>query len=289
MELISREMPKDYTMVDTSDWHLGALNCHKDAIEEMLGKIARKKNYYMMSKGDLIEAILPSDKRYACCSVDVKEGLLTPAQQADKIVSMCQPIKKKIVAFGLGNHEYHLLNTQDFGRYIAAQLGVPYGTAAYKFIATDKIGNVYHKFFATHGRRQLPKGAKDPIQREANRKAALRRMLEETGWGDCIYMSCGHTHQLLVVEPTTTSSLYLTDSGGSIHQHFRVQGAQNRDYIPPDSRWYSNSGSFLKLYSPPGSQAIGYGEMAMFGPAEIGWIEIHVQGGQVVQVEKVTT
>ena len=287
MELIRRQMPMDYVLCDTSDYHRGSINHHRDGLLQLIDKVARKKNYFLTNKGDSIEAILPNDKRYATCNVEFKENLLTPADQAESLIKDFMPIRKKIVAWGHGNHEYKLINTQDFGRYIAAQLGVPYGCVSYKFIATDKAGKIMHKFFMTHGSGSLPKGAKDPIQRMANRKAQLRRMLENTGHADCVVKSMGHTHQLLVVEPTVTDQLYLTDDGTRVKQHYNVRSAQDIDYIPPDSCWYVNTGSFLKLYTPPGSCAIGYGEIAMYGPAEMGWAEIHVQGGQVVHVEKV--
>lgn len=286
MELITRDMPLDYTLIDSSDYHYGALNCSRDAIRAMIDKVATKRNYFLANKGDSIEAITPDDKRFASCSADVKNNLLTPQQQADALITDFLPIRKKIVAWGHGNHEYKLINTADFGKYIAGQLGVPYGSVAYKFIAAHK-GETMHKFYLTHGYGSLPRGAKDPIQREANVKAALRRKLENTGHADCIYMSMGHTHQLITVNPTIENQLYLTDDGNNLKQHYRVQEKQNKAHISPDSRWFGCSGSFLKLYSPPGSHAIGYAEVAMYGPGEIGWLEVHVQGGQVVAVEKV--
>ena len=287
MELIKHVMPRDYVLIDSSDYHYGALNCSRDKIKEMINKVATKKNHFLVNKGDSIEAILPNDKRYASCSIDVRENLLTPAQQADAVVKDFYPIRKKIIGWGFGNHEYKLLNTMDFGRYIAAQLQVPYGTYAFKFTAVDKDHNLMHKMFFTHGYGSINSCAKDDIQKAANRKASLRHKLCKAGFGDCIYMSCGHTHQLLVVEPTVEHKLFLTDDGGKIRQHYHVQAEQNVQYIPPDSRWYGCSGSFLKLYSEPGSFAISYAEVAGYEPSEIGWLEVHVQDGKVVKVEKV--
>jgi hypothetical protein len=143
-----------------------------------------------------------------------------------------------------------------------------------------------HKFYFTHGNGSLPKGAKDPIQRKANRKAAIRRKLEETGISDCIVMSFGHTHYLEVVEPTVHDALYITDDGHNHKQHYQVPSVQNADYIPPDSRWYCNTGSFRKLYTPSGSHIVDYGEVAMYGPTELGCIKITVEDRQVVKVEK---
>lgn len=287
MELIKKQMPRDYVIIDSSDYHYGSANCARESIKEMIDKVATNKNYFLINKGDSIEAILPNDKRYANCSMDIKENLLTPQQQADAVIKDFSPIKNKILAWGFGNHEYKLLNTLDFGRYIAAQLGVPYGTYAYKFTSLDKNNNVMNKMFFTHGYGQLSSNAKDDIQRLANKKAALKNKLCKSGFGDCIYMSMGHTHQLMVVDPTVEDKLFLTDNGDQIKQHYHVISEQNVSYIPPDSRWYGCSGSFLKLYSTPGSFAISYAEVAGYEPSEIGWLEIHVHDGKVAAVEKV--
>jgi hypothetical protein len=287
MELIQKQMPKDYVLIDSSDYHYGSLNCSRDKIKEMVEMVATKKNYFLINKGDSIEAILPNDKRYASCGMDIKENLLTPIQQADAVVSDFAPIKNKILAWGFGNHEYKLLNTMDFGRYIAAQLSVPYGTYAYKFSALDNKNNIMHKMFFTHGYGNINSSAKDDIQKLANKKASLKGKLCKSGFGDCIYMSCGHTHQLLVVEPTVEDKLYLTDDGVGIKQHYHVLTEQNASYIPTDSRWYGCSGSFLKLYSSPGSYAISYAEVGGYEPSEIGWLEVHVQDGKVCKVEKI--
>lgn len=287
MELIKRTMPRDYVLIDSSDYHYGSLNCSRDKIRAMVDKVATRKNHFLVNKGDSIEAILPNDKRYASCGIDVKESLLSPAQQADAVVKDFMPIRDKIVAWGFGNHEYKLLNTMDFGRYIAAQLQVPYGTYAFKFTAMDKQQRLMHKMFFTHGYGSINSCVKDDIQKMANRKASLRHKLCKSGFGDCVYMSCGHTHQLMVVEPTAEHKLYLTDDGHGIKQHYYTLIDQRASYIPPDNRWYGCSGSFLKLYSEPGSYAISYAEVAGYEPSEIGWLEVHVQDGEVVSVEKI--
>lgn len=285
MELISSQLPLDCEIYDTSDYHYGALNCARDKIREVIDIVAANKRRFLINKGDSIDAVLPNDKRYASCAMDYRDMLLTPEQQADAIIKDFLPIKHRILAWGLGNHEFKLINTCDFGRYIAKALDVPYGTAAFKFTALDKQGNPMFKFFHAHGKGKVPAGAKDPIQREANRKAWLKRTLESLS-GDCIYMSMGHGHHLIIVEPTTGDSLYMVDDGENIRQKYRVMPFQNAEYISPESRWYSMTGGFLKLFSPPGSGAVGYGEMALYSPTEMGCTKIIVQGGQVVAVEK---
>ena len=271
-----------------SDLHLGEFNCHMAGIQEVVDEVASKKNHFLINGGDSIAAILPNDKRWNSLGADLKNQLLTPKQQADAVIEIYRPAAKqgKIKAIGFGNHEYKLINTMDFGKYIAESLNVPYGGITYKFCALDRSGNLMHKFYYTHGNGCLPKGAKDPIQRKANIKAAIRRKLENTLISDCIVMSFGHTHQLEVVEPTVNDALYITDDGENHRQHYQVAADQNADYIPPDSRWYTNTGSFRKLYAPSGSHVIDYGEAAMYGPTELGCIKITVEDRKVVKVEK---
>jgi hypothetical protein len=287
MELIKKQMPRDYVLIDSSDYHYGSLNCSREKIKEMIEKVATKKNYFLINKGDSIEAILPDDKRFNSCGIDVKENLLTPIQQADAVVKDFAPIKNKIIGWMSGNHEHKLLNTMDFGRYIAAQLGVPYGAYVCKFIALNQKNEIMHKMFFTHGYGNINSNAKDDIQKLANMKASLKNKLCKTGFSDCVFMSCGHNHQLLVVDPTVEDKLYLTDDGVGIKQHYHVMTDQNIPYIHPDSRWYGSSGSFLKLYTSPGTYSINYAEVFGYAPSEIGWLEVHVQDNKVVNVTKV--
>jgi hypothetical protein len=285
MELISRELPADCEIYDTSDYHYGALNCHREGIRQIVAEVAAKRNRFLINKGDSIDAVLPNDKRYASCAMDYQDMLLTPEQQADAIVQDFLPIRRRILAWGLGNHEYKLINSHDYGRYIARQLQVPYGGVAFKFIAKGG-GEVKYKLFCAHGRGKVPAGAKDPIQREANRKAWLKRSLESLA-GDCAYMSIGHGHYLITVNPTTQDQLYMNDDGSELHQHYHTVAEQNAEYIPPESRWYTMSGSFLKLFSPPGSGAISYGEMALYPPTEMGCVKLVVRDHRITAVEKV--
>lgn len=279
-------MPKDYTLVQTSDWHLGPSNCHREAIFRMIERVALDPDCYIVGVGDLVDAVVPSDKRYAHCAMELDNPLLTPHEQAREVTGILEPVRDKVVAVGLGNHEYTTLNTFNICAYICDTLSLPYGAYNFKFIAIGKT-NPVHKMYFTHGAGQLPSGAKDPIQRMANRKAALKRKLDESKHADCIYLGCGHNHQLLTVEPTVEDELMLTDVNGSLEQKYRYHEDQTADYIPPESRWYGSSGSFLKLYSEPGSGAVSYGEVKGYPPAEIGWLEIVVRDYQVVGVNKV--
>jgi len=271
-------------ILDAGDLHVGTVTCHYAGIDKMVEWIKEKPNRYLNLKGDLIEAIVPGDKRFSMRSVDLR--FKTPKDQADYLVERLKPIADNIIGLCIGNHELKLLGTFDVVEYIASALGISkhaYGAGIYKFISTYK-GRVKFKALFVHGHRHLPAGAKDPIQRLANQKAAQKRILEELGIADCVYSSQGHSHQLLVVEPTVEASLYLTDNGKYIQQHHRVRHKQNSEYIPSESRWFCCTGSFMKAYTDPGSYAMSYAE-GKYAPSELGCVKITVEDGEVVHAE----
>jgi len=285
MEIIKVTMPDSFTVYDISDLHLGSPNCAEETLEETIDKIASEKNAYVIFKGDSIEAILPNDKRYLHSAV--KTELQSPKAQADRVIEIFQPVKDKILAWGIGNHELKLWNTMDFGKYIADSLGTCYGAYNFKLHYLDKNVDLMFKTYHTHGMGSVHSNAKDEIQYDANRKAALKHKLVKSGHADCIYMSRGHDHQLIVVEPTVSGKLFLTDDGVGIHQKYHTASPQNTEYIPPDSRWYATTGSFRKLYSKPGLGTVDYGEGVGYAPSEIGYAKMTIEDKTLVKVEKV--
>lgn len=284
MELISRVMPADYTLIDTGDWHLGNVNAHMGGIRECIERLKHPDTFVVL-KGDLLDSILPNDKRYAHCSVNIP----TPMASLDLLTELLQPVRDKILAVMLGNHEYKLINTLNVAWELAKRLDAPYGGYACKFISLDEKHKVRHKMFLTHGYGSLPAGAKDVIQRKANRESALKRRLEGTGHTDCIVMSMAHVHQLMAVNPTINSEVMLTDNGKKIKQQYRVATKQSLDYIPSEARYYGCSGSMLKTNTEPGVGALAYSEVFMYGPSEMGWLEWKIKGGEVVGCKRVVT
>lgn len=285
MEIIKHVMPDNFTICDMSDFHLGSPNCAEETLCEVVEQIKNTEDCYVIFKGDAIEAILPNDKRYLHSAV--RDGLQSPKQQADKVVEIFDRIRTRVLGWGIGNHELKLWNTMDFGKYIADNLGCPYGAYNFKIHFNDSNGNLMFKTYHTHGMGGLHSNAKDDIQYNANRQAQLKHKLVRSGHSDCIYMSRGHDHQLITVDPTVQDKLYLTDDGVGIHQKYHQMVPQNSDYIPPDSRWYATTGSFRKLYSKPGLGTIDYGEVVGYAPSELGFALVTVVDKQIVDVRKV--
>ena len=282
MEIVRIDVDrKDFDVVIFGDIHYGAANVAHSLVDDMISDVA-EKGMYALNLGDNIEAIAPGDKRFSCSSIDTSQ--MTAYAQRDFFIEKFRPIRKNIKAIGMGNHEHTLINETNIGQDIATALGTKFCGLMYTahFFYNDKL---LFKFFIAHGARTMPVGAKDPIQREANQKAWLKRQLDQTGISDCILMAMGHTHQLLLQPPTVDNEILISSSADSLHQHTRPNQPQNMSYIAPDRRWYINTGSFLKLYSEPGSLIFGYAEMRMLRPARLGWPEINVVDGEVVDIE----
>lgn len=285
MELIKKELPKDYELVQCGDIHIGSPTSSEESVKEMVEYVATNKNVFLANIGDNIEAIAPNDKRFAFSNTPYK----TAQQQADRVVELFKPIRDKIIAWGSGNHEWKLINTCDWGKYIADALNVPYGSYVYK-VEVHRRGNhkLMHKLWFTHGAGYIGSNAKDDIQREANMKASLKGKLSRSSHADCVYCGMGHIHKSIIVKPTVENRLYCnTNESGHIKQHYHVMSNQDADYIPPDSRFYVSSPSFMKLYSKPGSGYIGYGEIAGYEPSEIGYTKIIVDDTKIVDVQAI--
>jgi len=268
-----------------SDLHVGSQLFKEHLFQKyVVQPLIDNDDLYAVLNGDLIEGITNGDKRFNRKAVD--KSFDSPQEEAEYVIELLKPVPKgKLLGGCLGNHEITNAATFDAFRMISRDLDIPYGAGIYKLIVTNN-NKVVHKHLMCHGKWTLPKGAKDPIQREANRKAAQKRLLESLGHSDCITASCGHHHALLVVNPTVTDHLYLTDDGSKIKAKFRVSSNQKAEYIPSESRWFIGSGAYRGNLADPGSGAIDYAEL--FEPASLGHAMIHAVDGEVVKVEEVT-
>jgi hypothetical protein len=284
MEILKKKLPKNYKMVVFGDCHLGSPSVNEDTIKELNEFVNSEEHIYVTNIGDNIEAIGPTDKRFAFS----KAKYQTAQEQCDGFIELVKPIKKRILAIGLGNHEHTLLNTFNAAKYIAAMLDVSNGMYSYKLeIYNEKNDKLMHKILCHHGFGAITSNAKDRIQAEGNMKATLKNKFNRLGHADVIACYQGHIHRFLIVEPTINNELYLTTKDGKFKQHYRYNERQDAEYISPDARWVCSTGSFMKTYADPGSGFINYSEVAGYAPAEIGYLLQTVEDGEVVKVERV--
>lgn len=288
MEVVSQSLPisGNCSIYLAGDFHYGALTCSRSSIAQMVDEVKRDKGSLLILMGDLIEAITPSDRRWRTTSVAWQDRLFTPEEQAKALVSDLSPLKGRIPVVLAGNHEWKLMDTVCFPDLVADALDSVYGSASC-VVHFDWKGRPAFRFHVMHGGWTPASNAKDVVQADANMRAALKMRLQDQV-GDCVGQFCGHGHRLLIQPPTAEQHLYITTTKkGKIQQNYKVSPPQNAGYLHPDTRWFGMTGSFLKLYSPPGSKAIGYAEMYGYRPAEIGCLKATVKDGQLAKVEKV--
>lgn len=239
-----------------------------------------KKNLFV-HHGDAVEAITVDDKRY---DIRTTKNPI-PLEQAYQCVENLKPLSK-IDPRGvllMGNHEAALLKFGNISEFIADSLNLQFGTYSCKIHYVDKKGRLLFKHFATHGRRSISSAADDPERRLTNRRLSLKRLLKNKA-GDCALMSRGHTHQLLTLSPSP--SLYLTDNGRELQQHYTTDHADiTGRWIHPDSRWYVSTGCFYRLYGDMGQ--VSYAEMFDYDPTELGFAVVRVRNRVIAGIDQI--
>lgn len=283
MRLLECVLPPDANIYKLSDDHEGALAQHTDGLHEAIQTIEQDSIGYWCHLGDWLETLMV-DHPYYDPRVLAKdeEGIPSvPMKQAENQANRYMPIKDKLLAGLLGNHEQRALKYGNLVQYLLGLMGRPetYGGYSCKLSIKDAKGKTRLKLFLHHGRNIAESRAGTERQRQANREAQLMRILHPLA-GDCQVMSMAHTHRLIVVEPM--NRLYLVDDGLKIKQKY-IKSASG-DYIDPENRWYVNTGSFYR------SQMIGmdsYPEKAMYPPTELGYPVIEMRDYQIANVRKV--
>jgi hypothetical protein len=282
MRTINKALPKDYTVVISSDLHLGSATVSEEHISEMVNHVVTTDNCYMLNIGDNTETITPTDKRFNFTTCKYK----TVQDQADAVIKLFKPLGKKLLAMGDGNHEKVVKHVMDVNKYIAQQLDVPYGGVEYKFAAYDETTmELMHKMYFHHGYGSIGSSVSCDIRALANKQIALKSKMLKQRHSDCVVMGMGHIHQSLIVYPTSQSRMHLnSEKNGKVKQFYRFNESQNTDYIAPDSRFYFSNACFYKKYGDNDDEG-NYVIDAMYEPVEIGYTKIIIQNTKVVEIE----
>lgn len=281
MQILSRELPKTHDLYMAGDIHNGTVFQHEDGVNQLIEAVGSKHSNRLILMGDLAEAITIDDKRYSRSSENVK--IPTPVLQYKDLVKRFKPIAKQIVVANDGNHDLKIANR--YGNCVkdifCQELNVPHGTYTSKISITDSKGKLMYKVFASHGFGSISSSLTDPAKKEAGMLASLRNRLMYHS-SDCAISVMGHTHKLLIRRPA--SELYLYDDGQDKIKHGYTAHPQVGEYIPPDSRWYVNSGCFYKLYV---NGITGYAEMKGYTPNELGYAVAQIDNGKIMDIKKV--
>jgi len=276
MNLTTAEIKPDCDIYLPGDTHFGSTASSEHSVLDMIERIKKNKSAYWIHMGDWIEAIMVDDKRFNYKTTKTP----VPLQQADEAIEIFRPIADKCILGLTGNHELTLEKYGNLAEYICKNLKTFYGGYSAVITFTIKKKQVF-KMFLAHGiGGPLRSNSKDSLQAKANKLAALKlRMAKKLA--DCLVMAMGHTHQLLCVEPEP-ENLIITSDSKKLKQQYLSHFTGTESYIPEFSRWYINTGSFLRTY------VIGettYSERAGYDPIVLGYPIIRVRKGRVVKVD----
>jgi predicted phosphodiesterase len=277
MKILTALVPSSCDVVLFGD--TGDVMQHEDGVRQVIDFIASGEDRRAIHMGDEINAIVTDDKRYQ--SDTTKNPI--PVKQMLAAVEQYKPIRSKILCWLKGNHTDKLHRFGNLTELMCRpeHLDVPYGTWSARLELADENGPFAKMFLMHGGAFTLSSNAKDYEQRMANMKASLKmRMVHKAG--DCVVMACGHTHKLMVVEPAR--KLFLVTDDGKLKQRYTFPAMQADGYINPDSRWYVNTGSFLRLYQ---DGVDGYAERLGLDPVELGYAVVEIRDRKVAGVRRV--
>ena len=280
MQVLSKNLPDNHNLFHFGDLHDGSVLSSRKGWDRLCNMMSSEyegcSNNYGIDGGDMVEAIMVDDIRFS--PEKLTEPL--PLAQIDQAIALRQPIKEKLLAILMGNHERRLWKFGDITAKVCATLGVDYGTYTARLSIKDKDGKLMYKVYETHGFRNISSTADDPNRRRSTIEVILKRHLKFKA-GDCAVMVKHHCHKLLVCKPE--SELYLVDDGKKVKQAYTHWG-QEANYIHPDARWYGSAGSFLRLH---GKGISGYAEIMEYDPVELGFLITKVRDRKIVGVDSI--
>ena len=272
-------MPADHEIVWIACTHFGNPYRHAEGLEEIVQYVARGSNRRAALVGDIAEAINPLDRRY-----EQGKHKQTITEQYGDAEDIFRPIRNKVLFACSGNHDSKVRHYGDMVKDIFCKhLRIPYGTVSCKLIVSDKSGKLMYKAFATHPHSGMIRSSNpDPIMREASEKSQLKRRLARERMADCILNMAAHFHKAIVVKPF--QELYLVDDGERIKQRYIAEAHATDEYIDENLRWYGSIPGWIKKYGELGTD--GYTERAGYDPLPLGAIKTVVQGGKIVDMDK---
>ena len=202
---------KEIGLATCGDWHLGAMTCDEDAVDDWIAKVHDNK-WYVILMGDLMEnATIGSVGA-------VFEQIKNPQSQLNLTIEKLTPIKEYIIGGVAGNHGRRSVKSVglDPDEIICTQLGTKYwGPAA---LGRIQVGKAHWTIFVHHGH-----GGGALLGSKLN--VIAERMTKIVPMAD-LYLA-GHTH----ADVAGSDSRYeLTTNSGAVrlarqHRHFSGTGS----------------------------------------------------------------
>ena len=264
---------------NVSDYHVGSLAFHEKAAVALHERILDEKAYLTFG-GDAGEAKLIDSPHFN--PDGLHKRMLNPQDQADHFIGLMQTLadEDRILLMSPGNHDQYLAPNFNLMKYICDKLGILDRMGSYQ--SWLNVNGCTMHFW--HGRPTLPRGAKDPIQREANQRAWLKNKLEGlAGSAQAQYMA--HIHKVLVQPPEEHYTL-LDHEENCKGRFFREQPTEidGKVWIPPSARWYASTGT-LRRSGVFGTQ--DYSEVAGYAPTPMACTKTTQHYNKIHKIEKV--
>lgn len=108
------------------DLHKGSKSCDLRGFKSFISDNDNLTYYFL--NGDMWDAIYFSDKRFAASGQEHTDKDAPIDDEVEEMVELLSPIKGRIIAVGIGNHEYTVLKKHhtNMSKRLADKLGVPY-------------------------------------------------------------------------------------------------------------------------------------------------------------------
>lgn len=233
MKPVVLELPENLERIDVhllGDWHIGDPLCDLGSVAEKLDEIREKPNAYCILGGDLCDMALRDSVG------DVHGAKLSPMGQVERVVSLLEPVKGKVLCMVRGNHENRVYKSTGIDplAFAASELGLSErysDTSALLFVQfghdTKHGGRMQYTMYVTHG---AGSGRKEG--------GKLQRLADLQNIIDCDIYCHNHTH-LPAVFPTCSYRIDYTHRQPVLVEHLFVNGGASLNY-----GGYADAGGF---------------------------------------------
>jgi hypothetical protein len=281
-------MPKNFNLFCFGDAHVGSVMFYEKGFDCLLNMVEseydgiKPKHNFSLDHGDSIEAITVDDRKRFDLATTREFSLL---KQVEYYVDKVRPLASggRLVTVLDGNHTRSQRTSGEWAQEIASRLNVPFGTFTSRISYVGNDGKLLFKHFAGHGWGSINSSAKPLRRAVVNMEIALRAALERKA-GDCLLMTMGHTHKLLIHNPEDYLFLYSED--GVLKEGYtnELMVDPTAQFLDGDFRWYGNTGCFRRTSVENISD---YGEQKGYDPIQLGFLVAKIREGKLVKVEKV--
>jgi predicted phosphodiesterase len=256
-EVKYRSRTEEFNLYGIGDIHVGSVGCDIKHLREVVDMVKNDPKALWIGMGDFVEAINITDKRFDPYSIDpcynIRNLSRLVATQIDDVVGYLEPIRNKLIAFVIGNHEetVRLSFNTDVGfelskRLIAPCLGYDgWIRLSFKRQRSNPLqepsSTTYH-IYVTHGHCGGGKSG-----------GKVNKLEDICSFMDADLVLMGHGHKKVITPPIV--KLGLTEGGAlTTRKQLGVM-----------------TGSFLKTYV---ENATTYGEKKNYAPCDLGVVKI---------------